>query len=106
MSFHPPALARLLLRLFVRDAGKEFVVGDLDEEYRRYVLPKIGLRLARRWYWWQAIRTVSCGLLKARRVAPSERLSREADASGRCRVRGRQRSNPRTPAPSSFGAQV
>ncbi|MCH7490443.1 MAG: hypothetical protein IID05_07085 [Gemmatimonadetes bacterium] len=68
MSFHPPALARLLLRLFVQDAGKEFVVGDLDEEYRRYVLPKIGLRLARRWYWWQAIRTVSCGLLKARRA--------------------------------------
>lgn len=59
MSSHPPALARLLLRLFVRDAGREFVVGDLDEEYRRYVLPKTGRRLARRWYWWQAIRTVS-----------------------------------------------
>ncbi|MCH7716360.1 MAG: ABC transporter permease [Gemmatimonadetes bacterium] len=59
MPLHPPAIARLLLRLFVRDAGREFVVGDLDEEYRRYVLPKIGPRLARRWYWWQAIRTVS-----------------------------------------------
>ena len=59
MTSNPPAIARLLLRLSVRGAGKEFILGDLDEEYRRYVLPKIGSRMARRWYWSQAIRTAS-----------------------------------------------
>jgi predicted permease len=57
VTSNPPAIARLLLRLSVRGAGKEFILGDLDEEYRRYVLPKIGPRMARRWYWSQALRT-------------------------------------------------
>ncbi len=43
-------------RLLPRDA-REFVVGDLDEEFRRYVVERTPAR-ARRWYRWQAVRTI------------------------------------------------
>ena len=53
-----PALARALLRLLLRRQHREFFLGDLEEEYHSHVLPKLGLRRARRWYWSQATRSL------------------------------------------------
>ena len=50
----PPRLPRALLRLLTRhDRGT--IDGDLDEEYRRFVLPRSGRAAANRWYWRQVI---------------------------------------------------
>jgi putative ABC transport system permease protein len=37
---------------------REFIVGDLDEEYARHRAPH-GARRARRWYWSQAVRSIA-----------------------------------------------
>ena len=53
----PPKLTRaLLMRLLPRDA-REFVVGDMDEAYRRSLTRGRSRRLANRWYRWQAVRS-------------------------------------------------
>ncbi len=54
----PPAAARYLLRLFLRRDEREFILGDLEEEYRTDVLPRLGPRAARRWYWSQVLRSL------------------------------------------------
>jgi hypothetical protein len=53
----PPRLAAWLLRLRLRPDDREFVLGDLEEEFldlRR----RNGDRRARRWYWAQALRSI------------------------------------------------
>ena len=47
----PPRLPRALLRLALPPGAREFVIGDLDEEYAR--------GRSRRWYWSQALRTIA-----------------------------------------------
>jgi predicted permease len=54
----PPRLARWLLRRALDGAARSAIVGDLDEEYTRFVVPRDGHRRARRWYWRQAITSV------------------------------------------------
>ncbi|MGH9795815.1 MAG: ADOP family duplicated permease, partial [Candidatus Acidiferrales bacterium] len=54
-----PVLARWLLRVGLRGEAREAVVGDIEEEFRRHVLPEVGPRAARRWYWQQALRSVA-----------------------------------------------
>ena len=53
----PPRLAAWLLRLRLRPDDREFVLGDLEEEFldRRR---RNGDRRARRWYWSQALRSI------------------------------------------------
>ena len=53
----PPRLARLLLRLLPR-AGREYVSGDLEEEYRGRMVPERGQRGADSWFWGQVLRSL------------------------------------------------
>jgi len=52
LSNCPPRCARFLL-LLVPKRNREYLLGDLEEEYLTIVLPEYGDRLARLWYWWQ-----------------------------------------------------
>ncbi len=54
----PPRLARALLDLFAGPADDGCLRGDLDEEFRRHVLPERGPGGARRWYWAQTVRSL------------------------------------------------
>jgi hypothetical protein len=68
-SQEPPRVGKLLL-LLIPKKNREHLLGDLEEEYQTVVLPKYGLRAARRWYWWHVC--ISIGPLiwaKLRRVA-------------------------------------
>ncbi|MEE8586511.1 MAG: ABC transporter permease, partial [Acidobacteriota bacterium] len=60
-SFHPSPIPRLAERL-LRTAwpGPESIVliGDLDEEYSRHILPRRGHLQARLWYWRQVLRSL------------------------------------------------
>jgi ABC-type lipoprotein release transport system permease subunit len=55
----PPRLARWLLRRALDGAARSAIVGDLDEEYARFVVPREGARKARRWYWRQALMSIA-----------------------------------------------
>ncbi len=54
----PPTRAEMLLHFGLPKRDRECMIGDLEEEYRRVILPKYGGRVAARWYWWQAVRSV------------------------------------------------
>jgi hypothetical protein len=54
----PPRLARWLLRHLLDGAARSAIVGDLDEEFVRFVLPERGRRAARRWYWRQTLGSI------------------------------------------------
>ncbi|MGD8328800.1 MAG: ADOP family duplicated permease [Acidobacteriota bacterium] len=51
----PPRLARWLLARRLGDRNRDEIIGDLDEEYRRHMLPERGALRARWWYWRQAV---------------------------------------------------
>ena len=48
-------LARLLFRLLVRADAREFILGDIEEEFHTLHLPRLGYRAARRRYWRNAL---------------------------------------------------
>jgi hypothetical protein len=51
MSAPPsPRWCRVLLRVLLPRADREALLGDLEEELLTAVLPRLGLRRARRWY--------------------------------------------------------
>ena len=54
-SARPPRLARWVLRRVLDGAARSAIVGDLDEEFTQFILPRLGARAARRWYWRQTI---------------------------------------------------
>jgi hypothetical protein len=54
----PPKRAEMLLHFGLPKRDRECMIGDLEEEYRTVILPKYGPRVAARWYWWQAVRSV------------------------------------------------
>ncbi len=58
MGAMPPRFARFLMRRLLPRDAREFVVGDLDEEFRRFDFPRDNF-YARRWYWSQAIRSIA-----------------------------------------------
>lgn len=62
MSSNPPRLARWLLRRALDGAARSAIVGDLDEEFTRYVVPQRGRRAARRWYWRQTVLSLAACL--------------------------------------------
>jgi putative ABC transport system permease protein len=51
----PPRLAAWLLGRIIPADAQDSAVGDLDEEFVRDVLPRIGAARARRWYWRQTL---------------------------------------------------
>jgi predicted permease len=53
----PPRLARWLLDRLLPAPAREYVIGDLDEEYARHRVP-LGRLRARRWYWSHAVRSI------------------------------------------------
>jgi putative ABC transport system permease protein len=57
----PPALALALLRRRLPEDVREFVIGDLEEDFRDVVLPARGRRAARRWFWAQTARCLAAG---------------------------------------------
>jgi len=65
-----PAVAHLLLRKLVVGDEKEFIIGDVNEEYLRDVLPGRSAWAARRWYWRQVVNA----LRDQRAARRSERL--------------------------------
>ncbi len=52
-----PLLARLLLRVLLRGERREFISGDIEEEYADHILPILGPMAARRWFWSQVLRS-------------------------------------------------
>ena len=57
MKVHPPRVATWLLSMRLRDEWRDFVVGDLGEEYAtRYAESPLG---AHAWFWWQTIRCLA-----------------------------------------------
>ena len=50
----PPRLAVSLLERALSRESRDPAVGDLDEQFRQEVLPRVGLTRARLWYWRQA----------------------------------------------------
>lgn len=57
-SVKPPSLAEKTLYLLLHKRHREHIPGDLEEEFQTFILPKFGLRYAKRWYWFQVIRTI------------------------------------------------
>jgi putative ABC transport system permease protein len=52
-EMNPPKAARWLLEWLLPEKIREFVMGDLEEEFQRLVHSNSGLRFARKWYWRQ-----------------------------------------------------
>ena len=50
----PPSAALWLLRLALSEDDYETTAGDLEEMFVADVVPRLGPRRARRWYWRQA----------------------------------------------------
>jgi predicted permease len=59
---NPPRLARWLLRRVLDGAARSAILGDLDEEFARFVVPQRGVAAARRWYWRQTIASLAACL--------------------------------------------
>ena len=62
MNANPPRLARWLLRRVLDGAARSAIVGDLDEEFSRYVVSRLGAPRARRWYWRQTVLSLAACL--------------------------------------------
>jgi hypothetical protein len=68
-SVQPPRLAVWILDLFTPYEQTESIPGDLLEEFAD-VASKSGGAYARRWYWWQSVRTILHLVRRGFRVAP------------------------------------
>ena len=55
MQPRPPRAARWLLRLLVWGPASEVIAGDLEEEFHRETLPRLGKARARLWFWRQTL---------------------------------------------------
>jgi putative ABC transport system permease protein len=66
----PPRLAAWLLSVRMRDDEREFALGDLHEEFLDR-LQRDGVARARRWYWYQALRSCFTRRSRGYRHQPS-----------------------------------
>ncbi len=66
----PPRLASWLLVRFLPEEDRQWLLGDLAEEFRDVRLPGEGRGRARRWYWGQALRSLCNYALAAARRSP------------------------------------
>ena len=55
MSAHPPRPAMWLLSRTIPPDCRDAVLGDLEEEFAEQVLPRLGARRARFWFWLQTL---------------------------------------------------
>ena len=74
----PPRLAERLLRWATARADRDCVAGDLTEEFAARAL-RSGLGGARRWYWWQVMRSVPTSLLTGRESQAARRSAIQLD---------------------------
>lgn len=58
MTHRPPFVGRVLLRAVVPASHREYVAGDLLEEFHTTKAEQFGPAGANRWYVWQAVRSV------------------------------------------------
>lgn len=63
----PPRIARRLLSTLLPERDRVVLVGDLDEEFTRHVVPTRGRLRARAWYWRQVIRSMPAAVRLRRR---------------------------------------
>jgi putative ABC transport system permease protein len=54
-----PRLARWLLRRTLAGPARSAIAGDLEEEFTAFVVPRHGIRKARRWYWRQTVLSIA-----------------------------------------------
>lgn len=57
MTHRPPFVGRVLLRAVVPASHREYVTGDLLEEFRTIRTEQLGPAGANRWYVWQVVRS-------------------------------------------------
>lgn len=50
----PPKAATFIL-LLIPKRHREYLIGDMEEEYARIVLPQYGSARAKLWYWWHVV---------------------------------------------------
>jgi len=74
---NPPVLARRLLERFLPPTEREAIIGDIDEEFRRYVVPSRGAKQARFWYWRQAILSIPAAMELGARIRRRPRQNGE-----------------------------
>lgn len=58
-----PRRAQYLL-LLVPHKNREFILGDLEEEFRTILLPQYGLRKAQAYYWWHTFGSLAPFILR------------------------------------------
>lgn len=51
-----PERAVMILHFLLPKEKREYLIGDLEEEFNCIILPKLGPRAAARWYWFQVVR--------------------------------------------------
>lgn len=54
-----PRLARWLLRRILAGPARSAIAGDLDEEFATCIVPRVGIRKARWWYWRQTVLSIA-----------------------------------------------
>lgn len=59
LNFTPPPRTAKFLLLMVPKRDREYLIGDLEEEFQTILLPEYGLRAARLWYWWQVLSSIT-----------------------------------------------
>ncbi len=70
----PPRIATWLIGLFTADEEAESISGDLLEEYS-HLASRSGIRVARRWYWRQSVKSIAHLFGTGFRVAPWSTLA-------------------------------
>ena len=53
-----PRLASVVLAVFTPREHRDYLLGDLDEEYHRHILPTMSKLKAHTWYWQQVLRSI------------------------------------------------
>ena len=56
---HPPRVAQQLYSAVLKKEDRDYVLGDLNEEFFRHVLPRRGRVGAHLWYWHQVARSIA-----------------------------------------------
>ena len=59
MTIRPPRIAEQLLRFILRTPDRDFILGDLDEQFRRSIYPRVGRMRAALWYWRQVAQSIA-----------------------------------------------
>ncbi len=81
----PPRLARWILQRALTGPTRSAIVGDIEEEFAAYIVPRLGARAARRWYWRQTVLSIAACLRgpdapqPARPMEPRMSLTRRFD---------------------------